>query len=337
MMLDFHAVETAFLEQCFIVHHAVVPGAGEDCFAFHITPRGGYLCVADGCGGLGSKRYPTFGDRTGAYLAAHLVTHAIRSEVEGMFPLPGSRRGVQDLCASLGMSLNGILKNFEDMHGSTQSARIVGRMFRAMPTTLCLMLMETGTTCLDCLCIWAGDSRAYLLNGDGLHQLTADHALSSPDAMENLYKDAPLTNLLSAETNGRLSGRRVRMQTPCVTIVATDGAYAYLKTPMEMEWLLLSTLNTASSMAGWQKKLQNTLIKVASDDCTLLLAAFGYQDFEAIKTGLDTRKMTLQQEYITPVRRRKTDMEYARAKWRSYIRNYDWTERTRQGEPDWRV
>ena len=329
--------DAVFQEQCLVVHHAVVPGAGEDCFAFYTTPQGGYLCVADGCGGLGSKRYPAFGDRTGAYLAAHLVTRVIRTEVAGMFPLPGSREEVQELCASLGTTLNASLKQFEDIHGGLQSVRIVGRMFRAMPTTLCLMLMESSAAYLDCLCLWAGDSRAYLLSSDGLHQLTADHTLSSPDAMENLYKDAPLTNLLSAETEGTLSGRRMRAATPCVAMVATDGAYAYLKTPMEMEWLLLSTLYDATSMAGWQKKIQNTLVKVASDDSTLLLTAFGYQDFNAIRAGLDVRRLALQQEYITPVRRRKADFEYAKAKWRNYVGNYDWTERTAQGGPDWRV
>ncbi len=323
--------------QSICVSHAVVPQAGEDSFAFLTNAQGGYLCVADGCGGLGSKRYTRMGDRTGAFLAAHLVTHEVEQRMGELFPLPDGQEAGQALCASLAEALSQKLCQFEAEHSAQQRVRIVGSMQRALPTTLCLSLLKKSETGLDCLFLWAGDSRGYLMDAQGLHQLTADHTHLHADAMESLYQDAPLSNVLNGEEGFFISGRRVRIQEPCMVLVATDGVYAYLQNPMELEWLVLSTLNAAQSMESWQKKLRAELEKLASDDSTLELAVYGYQSFEAMQESFATRREMLQKAYITPVRRHKANLDFARAKWQAYIQQYDWTERTGQGEPDWRV
>ena len=61
------------------INHAALPDAGEDSFALRSDEQGAFLCVTDGCGGLGSRRYAALENRTGAYVAAHLVTNAVQS------------------------------------------------------------------------------------------------------------------------------------------------------------------------------------------------------------------------------------------------------------------
>ncbi len=319
------------------VCHAVVPDAGEDSFAFDTKAQGGYLCVADGCGGLGSRRYGNLGDRTGAYLAANLVTREVAQQAGGLFPLPDQQEAGRALCQELTQTLSSRLARFEADFSTVPRVRIVGSMQRVLPTTLCLLLTQSQPPQLDCLFVWAGDSRGYVLDTGGLHQLTSDHTALAGDAMESLYKDTPLSNMLHGEGAFYLSGRRARLVKPCVTLVATDGVYSSLQNPMEMEWLLLSTLHKAKDMAHWQRRLCGEIKKVASDDCTLGLAVYGYLSFEALQKSLAARRTALQREYITPVRRHKADLDYARGKWQEYMKQYDWTERAAQGEPDWRI
>ena len=323
--------------QSVCVSHEVIPGAGEDSFALQTDGRGGYLCVADGCGGLGSKRYAALGDCTGAFLAACLATRVAERHLEGLFPLPATPEAGRALCAALAEKFSATLRHFEAEHGEEGRVRIVGRMQRALPTTLCMLLMENTALGLDCLFLWAGDSRGYLLERGGLHQLTADHTTLRGDPMESLYRDAPLSNMLNGEEAFFLSGRRVRLKGPCVALVATDGAYGCLRTPMEMEWLLLWTLHKAPDLEGWKRRLHSRLARMASDDCTLQLVLYGYGSFEELKASMEERRLALQRLYITPVRRRKADLDFARDRWRAYQPGYDWTERTGQGEPDWRV
>ena len=72
-------------------------------------------------------------------------------------------------------------------------------------------------------------------------QCTRDHLRGDPDPFESLYRDRPLSALISADAPVALSLRRLRVPKPCVLLVATDGAFGCLPTPMEFEMLLLNT------------------------------------------------------------------------------------------------
>jgi len=315
------------------------PGSGEDSFVGKLGKGHGFLCVADGCGGLGAKRYGNLGDHTGAYWAARLATEHLERKFWDEKPVfPQTKEQGKELCEALAQALAEKLKNFEAEHKTDRNIRIVGSMQRTLPTTLCATLFQAGLlNTMDCLFLWAGDSRGYILNTGGLHQLTADHTAMAGDAMEGLYCDAPLQNMVNGDKPFFISARRIRVKNPCLILIATDGAFSYLPTPMEFEWLLLSSLKLAKTMQAWQKRIEKVIGYVTGDDATLLMAVNGYGDFEALKASFEKRCEELQRDYITPVRRRRSRKIYATGKWEEYRKSYDWMDGQVHGELDWRI
>lgn len=326
-------------QRLFSVDYAVLPAEGEDSFTLCSDQRGALLCVADGCGGLGSRRYEALGNRTGAFVASRLVTRAFSNWAGERRSMPLTPEEGQALKRELESDLDGILSGFGGKHCPTgEGNRIVGSMQRRLPTTLCAALTEEGgATWRDVCFLWAGDSRGYVLDENGLHQCTRDHLRGSPDAFDSLYRDVPLGRFLSADQPSSLSLRRLRASLPCVILVATDGAFGCLRTPMEFEMLLLNTLHSATSWESWQRKLTNQLKKLAHDDATLLWQPCGFQDFNALKLRLAPRRELLQKRFITPVRRKRQDIGFAREKWLEYQSGYDWTEGGRDERADWRL
>ncbi len=316
--------------------YAVLPGSGEDSFCMRSAGQGALLCVADGCGGLGSRRYDTLGDHTGAFAGARLATHALSAWVGDQPPMPASKEEGTQLCLELEGELESLFRSFAQKH-CLASSRIVGSMQRSLPTTLCAAIAGGSSFASDLCFLWAGDSRGYVLDADGLHQCTRDHLRGDPDPFESLYRDRPLSALVSADAPVALSLRRLRVPNPCVLIVATDGAFGCLPTPMEFEMLLLNTLRASADWDGWERRLLNQLKKTVHDDATVLLAPLGFDCIESVRELLAPRRALLQKRFITPVRRKRRDVAFARGKWQEYRAAYDWTEGGTHERFDWRV
>ncbi|MEG0741248.1 MAG: protein phosphatase 2C domain-containing protein [Clostridia bacterium] len=306
--------------------YCIFPQQGEDSFAVRTKAQKSILCVADGCGGLGSRRYDKLNAHTGAYLAAKLAVNAFTGWAEEQAALPRSAPEGRALCTELEGDLQEVLqafarRNCEDGEGT----RIVGSMQRLLPTTLSAVIAQrrpdAGT---DCFFLWAGDSRGYVLDGGGLHQCTRDDLRGDPDALESLYRDVPLSNLLSADQPVRLNLRLLSTQAPCLLICATDGAYGCLPTPMEFEMLLLSTMLAADCVENWQEKLEIALSKLAHDDATVLGALCGFESYQQMKQLLAPRREALRRAFITPVRKSGQSLELARERWGEYRKGYDW-------------
>ena len=304
------------------IAYDIMPGAGEDSYALRSDEQGAFLCVTDGCGGLGSRRYEMFENRTGAYIASRLASGAFASWAEECRPAPRSAQEVQILCRELENDLFHRLKGFADIHCCQEKTRITGSMQKTLPTTLCAFTAYEDQDCFW----WAGDSRGYLLDEDGLHQYTRDHSRGEWDAFEMLYRDAPLQNLLSADSMGQVQCRRVQIRKPSVAVIATDGVYSALPSPMEVEMLLLDTLRAAGSFVGWGRRLDKLIRTNAQDDATLLMLPLGAGSFAEWKEAILPRRETLQKQFITPLRRHKGDLAYAREKWNAYRQGYDRTE-----------
>lgn len=326
------------LSKLIAVSHAVLPDEGEDSFALYADEEYACLCAADGCGGLGSRRYEALENRTGAYIAARLVTDAVIRWSRECSPMPATLDEGAKLCRELESDLHEMLLSFAEKNCREQTSRIVGSMQRRLPSTLCAAFSRIGAAGWREVCfLWCGDSRGYVLDAEGLHQCTADHLRGNPDALESLYRDVPLSRMLSADKMGEINLHRLRANLPGAVIVATDGAFSSCLSPMEFEKLLIDTLLSAKNWDSWQRKLNNLIGKMAQDDATLLIQPVGAEDIEALKEIMIPRREVLQKQFITPVRRHRREMEYIRAKWREYCKTYDWTEGGRHERMDWRV
>ena len=323
------------LGEMFSIQLAVVPDYGEDSFAMSSMPGNVILCIADGCGGLGSKRYDKLEHQTGAYLASRLATRAVMGWWQEHPQVPSLPAEGKYLLEDLQLEIRAVFDSFAIAHCFDESSRIVGSMQRTLPTTLCAMFANDRSKA-GCF-IWAGDSRGYTLDSKGLHQYTEDDVRSNSDAFEGVLLDRPLSNLICADRPPKLQMRRFSMPEKGLLLCMTDGAYNVSTSPMELEMLLLDTMMHSASRTRWQRKLEKTLTASMQDDTTFLCCVRGFADYDAMKQHFQPRYEQLKREFITPARRKRKNREVARAYWQHYRLEYDRTEGTANGQQDWRI
>ena len=128
---------------------------------------------------------------------------------------------------------------------------------------------------MRCHLFQAGDSRAYVAEPDGgLGQLTTDHLRSGGDAMRNLTDDSVMSNCISADTEFSIDHHQVQLQAPFLLLCATDGCFAYVRSPMHFEHLLLSTMQDAQDVPAWQQALEAETT-ITGDDAAIALLGLG--------------------------------------------------------------
>ena len=312
------------LGDVFSVQLAVVPDHGEDSFAVSSLPGNAFLCVADGCGGLGSKRYDKLEQHTGAYLASRLATRAVLGWWQEQMQVPANPAEGRYQLEDLQQEIGAVFTSFASVHCQEESSRIVGSMQRTLPTTLCALFASD--RCKAGSFLWAGDSRGYTLDADGLHQYTADDVRGNFDAFDSLLLDRPLSNLICANQMPKLHMRRFPLPDKGLLLCMTDGSYNAFSSPMELEMMLLDTMMHSANLARWQRKLEKTLAASMQDDMTLLYCPRGFVDYEAMKEYFLPRFEQLKRDYITPARRKRKNREVARGFWQQYRMEYDRTE-----------
>jgi serine/threonine protein phosphatase PrpC len=270
------------------------------------------LAVYDGLGGAGSTLYtlPHTGKQfSGAYLASRCA----KSVTEVFFGL-WDKEGEDSFAEGLDKALKYSLKS---------------KLIKTLPTTLAGILIEenihhNSATCLEVTTFWAGDSRCFFWQADGLHQISVDDLNGNPDALENLRLDATITNCAHAEGNFTIRSVEHIIDEPILFLVATDGCFGYVETPMHFEYILLETLMQSHyDMEDWSEKMKESLLTITGDDMSLALCAWGFQDLEAIKSYFYTRYETLKKEYIEVWQAGKMqDAELENRLWEQYKENY---------------
>lgn len=284
------------LDCLFHVAQEKIPQNGEDSFCFGIAEDSVLLGVFDGCGGSGAKKYDAYQQKTGAYIGARAVSGAVQSWFETQ---PYSRQ-----CSNNADALKQcILKSLamcRNNSGSQGKSLLKGSITKEFPTTAavarCVCLPEG----ISVECYWTGDSRVYLLDEDGLAQLTADD-LDGLDAFENISGDGVLTNVVSASRDFTVHCGSLVRGKPFLVFSATDGCFGYIPSPMEFEAFLLDTLHESDSMAAFEALLREKLDEIAGDDFTLVGAAFGYGTFDAMKRSLEQRRKALLKTCISRI------------------------------------
>lgn len=272
----------------FAFSEEMIEANGEDSFYSDINENYSVLSVFDGCGGLGSKEYDNFNGKTGAYMASRVVSGATKKWFSEL-PIENE---VEVYKQYIDKSF-GIANEYADK----DTIVIKGSMQKPFPTTIALALNKVTKKGFEIDFIWAGDSRGYVLDENGLHQITLDD-INGEDAMSNLSNDGVLTNVAHLAGDYVLHKRRIMLKKPSVVFCATDGCFGYLSTPMEFENLLLETMNNSNSPDEWKKLLKELLRNYACDDYTMSLLAVGYNDFDKMKKYFVKRFQKLQQDYI---------------------------------------
>jgi cell division protein FtsB len=320
---------------------AKVAGEGEDADPIlRVGPDLGLLGVFDGMGGAGGRVYDTpEGRHTGAWIAARFARNVVeRLMLELIKPEwnldgPATAAELQRVLAS---SLAARLAELKAPETSLRS-----KLVRALPTTMTLAVLQRTDPAVGtyaCHLFWAGDSRAYVAEpAAGLMQLTTDDLRSGGDAMRNLTDDAVMSNCISADTPFYINHRQVELQAPFLLLCATDGCFAYVRSPMHFEHLLLSTLQDARDAESWRRALEVAVTAVTGDDAALALLGLG-ADLDGFKQLFKDRAEELGRRYIDPldeldgqVRQAEQELEGLRARrtelgaelWGTYKSGYE--------------
>lgn len=311
----------ASLDVCFAVGGEMRPDHGEDSMGYAFNENGGALAVFDGCGGLGARRYEEFGARTGAYIASKAARDAVLRCWHPAFTGQNGRvneEAMAGIKADLYQSLTAALNKYKP----SSISHIKGSLARELPTTMSVILCDydRGKGALSLAFILAGDTRGYILTGDGLAQVTRDDVAGELDAYENLTSDARLENVVAADGDFRLNHKLLFVPEPFVAVAATDGSFGCWSTPMEFEYLLLGTLVRSKNVAEWKVRLEDEIGKAAGDDFSLSVAAFGHAEFNSLCARYAAREKHLRESCISKLK--DAGPEQTASLWVEYRKNY---------------
>ena len=148
---------------------------------------------------------------------------------------------------------------------------------------------EKGETSVDVICIWAGDSRCYLFDRTGLHQLTKDDQKIYSDAFDSIISQPSPSNLIKISKNREnantmlfhLNCRKYRFNdrnNPFFILSSTDGCYDHCKSPMHFEKAILDSIleSIKPKRSHDIETILKSKINITADDCTLSAGFFSF-------------------------------------------------------------
>lgn len=296
----------------FLICNEKIKGKGEDSGFEAYTCEAGIMGAFDGCGGLGAKTCPSVSEKTEAYLASRAVGAAVRQWFYSC-ATTGYRWNLEELKVQ-------IISKLELCQNQTTDSgvKLRGSMVRPFPSTIAMITFQIANGKLLTKHIWAGDSRTYVLDKNGLGQISSDD-IKGEDAMSNLTRDGALTNVISVDKRFKLHSLEFAPKHPCVMFCATDGCFGYVSSPMEFELMILAALTNANNVAEWQQLLNDDIFNRSGDDQTIALAAFGFNDFTELKNYYSDRYHTISR---IVEKFGNGDPDKKRGLWETYKPNY---------------
>lgn len=307
------------LDDYFLISGEMIEGHGEDSFYAGSTERAVISAVFDGCGGIGSRKYSRFSGYSGAYMASRAASGAMHDWFHDFNSAEGMSN--QEIGTTMCSYLRKAVKTLDRI--GTEPTKIAGMLVRSFPTTAAIAFVrdrKDRQQTAELHCLWAGDSRVYLLDERGLAQLTADD-IENRDAMHNLRADGAMTNMLAADMDFTLHHRVFSLQNPAVILTATDGCFGYLPTPMHFEQMILMSLLKAETPVSFENNLRKKILDVTGDDYTMGGMYFGFGCFEALRERAAKRESELEKRYMEPMRQDESE-EKAQEIWESYKKDY---------------
>jgi serine/threonine protein phosphatase PrpC len=310
-------------------------GSGEDAppVCVEVPGRGVILAVFDGLGGSGSSRLMFEGEqRTSAWVGSRVAAAYVAEQASAIVD-----RSREEIVGILEPALRAELKARGDelASGEVQS-RLVSKAIKRLPTTMALCavrptMSDDGGD--EIVSVWAGDSRCYVLTPvEGLRVLTTDHTSSTKSTSTGRSDDGAMNNVLSASGDFHLQAATTTVQGPAIVLTGTDGAYDYVQSPEDLEYLILSALAKSTSIDEWGRTLADALVARAGDDVSIALCVRGVDDLHSARGAFASRLDDLvgRGESLSAIRRRLagTRQELARleeelnaaegARWETY-------------------
>lgn len=244
------------------------PGRGEGSFVYALNEGGALLGVFDGRSRPGAAPYEKLKNKSEGYLAARAASAAYLDWFEHLDP--GADTSARELKPRIRQFL-GLCERWDPAPAKEGEPRLA--------TTAAVALARPARGRIDLHLHWAGDSRICLLDADGLARLTED--------------DAP-GNLLCLGREFKLHSARISMARPCLLFAANAAFCRGRGTEMELEYLLLRTLQSAGSAGAWEEALAG---EVQGEPCLSGLA-LGFGSFDNLKRQLAGRTGVLYRNYI---------------------------------------
>lgn len=110
-----------------------------------------------------------------------------------------------------------------------------------------------------------------------------------------------MTNVICANRPFTINTSPGAAELPCVLLCATDGFFGYVDTPARFELVLLETLLSAQDCLHWAGQLAELVGSYTGDDASLVLAAFGFADFGALRASFRERLEYLRAVHAAPM------------------------------------
>lgn len=299
-----------WLDSTLILGREKIADHGEDAWVYDAGEDRVMVGAFDGLGGSGAKRYEAYDGRTGAYIASRAAADAADEWL----------RGGELSEESLHRSICEELRAYKAGAGTPGGAVIKGSMTREFPTTVSVAVCRPAADGVTADFYWAGDSRGYILDENGLKQITRDDVNDADDILAQMDSDGVMNNLASLSKAWTLHRTRREHIPAGIVFTATDGCFGYVRTPMEFEYQLLETMCAAECVDDWQNRLEDTLRECAGDDFTLLGVIFGYGEFSAMQRRFRPRLEWLRKTYIEPLE--TAAPAEINAMWLNYSRSY---------------
>lgn len=293
-------------------------GLGEDSYSFSF--RGGdngYIAVYDGCGGMGARKYSKANNKTGARIASRLAAYLTDE-------FYNARQFKYD-----GMDHERLKVKFKEAFNKVKAAvendggfMLGGDLFKAIPTTASIIAIKPqAENELLCEFLWAGDSRGYFLDSDGLCQITKDELQTEEDAFTNLRSDGRMSNVIHADGEFHISERDITLKLPIMIISSTDGAFGYFSTPMDFEHIILKSLCESASIEEWERNLSELIIPVTGDDFAVCIAVYGFEDYKDIKKYFSKRLDYIGRKFIGKINEDTPEQKLEKL-WNKYKTSY---------------
>lgn len=239
--------------------------------------------VLDGMGGAGGAECVSeYGEsHTKAYVGSRIIKDAIEKALLQLTELPKVEDIVPFLSDVISVRYDDELRSYPPKSkGGLRSSLI-----KEYPTTLAIICVSCDNNRYIIDSIWAGDSRNYIWNKNGLFQISMDDLKGNLDPLQNLHEDAPMSNCLQADAPVKLNHKRIYIPhgEKFVILSATDGCFGYYPSPMDFEKVLLETLRNAASSQEWKEQLSHAFAFVTADDFSYSIASFDFNRFRDLR------------------------------------------------------